>query len=88
MFCTHKTVGSNPIRSKFEVIEHGVIGNVPVLGTGVMGSSPIVLTEKNCPPRPPLCYAFKVFCIAQSVEQRAFNSEVLGSNPSVCSLLY
>ncbi len=49
--------------------EHGVIGNVSALGVGVMGSSPIVLN----------------FCIAQSVEQRAFNSEVLGSNPSAYS---
>ena len=48
------------------IFKHGVIGNVSALGAGVMGSSPIVLK----------------ICIAQSVEQRAFNSEVLGSSPS------
>lgn len=48
------------------IFKHGVIGNVSALGVGVMGSSPIVLNN----------------CIAQLVEQRAFNSEVLGSSPS------
>lgn len=48
-------------------LEHGVNGNVSALGVGVMGSNPIVLN---------------LFCIAQSAEQRAFNSEVLGSIPS------
>lgn len=35
---------SDPLHIKFNY-RHGVIGNVPVLGTGVMGSSPIVLNK-------------------------------------------
>ena len=45
MFCKHKTVGSSPIHSKRN--EHGVIGNVSALGADVMGSSPIVLIDRN-----------------------------------------